>query len=513
MSELPQGWTLARIPDVLAVLQTGNIIDQGWSPKCEAFPSHSDDIWAALKTTAIQDGWFEQQHTKQLPEHLEPKPALEVRAGDLLLTCAGPRVRCGVICKVDHVRPRLFISGKMYRFRPNEDAVDGNYLLGVLRSPDLRHAIDQIKTGGNESGLNLTQDRFMGLEFPLPPIPEQRRIVKKLETLSARSKQARTHLTAIKSLVGRYKQAVLKSAFCGDLTADWRAITPPELCGDEYVAHLLATRRREWIVREARRRPDLSEAAISKRYRSPEMSVVEHMPALPVGWRWVSADALSTKISDGVHKKPDYVAEGVPFIMVRNLTDGPGISFHDTRFVAQEDHEEYIKRTDPERDDILISKDGTLGVVRRVCTDRTFSIFVSVALVKPAVRSLAPFLEYAFQAPQVQEQMVGVGSGLQHIHLTDLRKDLLPIAPPCEQREIVRRIETAFAKIDRVAAEAERALELTDRLDQRILVNAFVGQLVRQDPSDEPAAALLARIRAERGAAPKAKRGRKGAGT
>lgn len=204
MTGLPQGWASAKIPDVLAELPTGNTIDQGWSPKCENFPSENDDIWGALKTTAIQDGRFEPQYTKQLPEHLEPKPALEVREGDLLMTCAGPRVRCGVICRVERVRPKLFISGKMYRFRPNPEVVDGDYLLGVLRSPDLQVAIDQIKTGGSESGLNLTQDRFKSLSLPLPPLPEQRRIVRKLDTLSIRSATARSHLTAVETLVERY---------------------------------------------------------------------------------------------------------------------------------------------------------------------------------------------------------------------------------------------------------------------------------------------------------------------
>lgn len=76
-----------------------------------------------------------------------------------------------------------------------------------------------------------------------------------------------------------------------------------------------------------------------------------------------------------------------------------------------------------------------------------------------------------------------------------------------EQREIVRRIETAFANIDRLAAEAEKALKLTDRLDQRILAKAFAGALVPQNPTDEPATELLARIREVRATVPK--RGRR----
>jgi len=84
--------------------------------------------------------------------------------------------------------------------------------------------------------------------------------------------------------------------------------------------------------------------------------------------------------------------------------------------------------------------------------------------------------------------------------------------PACsveEQHEIVRRIETAFARIDRLTAEAARAAHLLDRLDERLLAKAFRGELVPQDPADEPARDLLARIRAARVAAPKPKRGRR----
>ncbi len=101
------------------------------------------------------------------------------------------------------------------------------------------------------------------------------------------------------------------------------------------------------------------------------------------------------------------------------------------------------------------------------------------------------------------------GVNIQHIGKNGLANFPIPVPPPDEQREIVRRIEAAFAKIDRLAEETAKALKLTDRLDQRILAKAFAGDLVPQDPNDEPATTLLARIRAERAAAPKVKRGRK----
>ena len=84
---------------------------------------------------------------------------------------------------------------------------------------------------------------------------------------------------------------------------------------------------------------------------------------------------------------------------------------------------------------------------------------------------------------------------MNNINSTQLKNIELPLPSLDEQREIVRRIETAFARIDRIKAEAEVALKLTDRLDQTILARAFAGELVPQDPQDEPAGALLARIR------------------
>jgi type I restriction enzyme, S subunit len=87
--------------------------------------------------------------------------------------------------------------------------------------------------------------------------------------------------------------------------------------------------------------------------------------------------------------------------------------------------------------------------------------------------------------------MVGAGSGLQHIHLVDLRRDFIPVAPAHERSEIVRRGRAALAWIDRLASEATSARKLIDHLDQAVLAKAFRGELVPQDPKDEPASVLL----------------------
>ena len=87
-----------------------------------------------------------------------PRPNIEVRVGDLLMTCAGPRSRCGVVCLVERTRSKLMMSGKMYRFRPNVQAMDTRFLAYFIQSRGAQLAIDRMKTGISDSGLNLTHD-------------------------------------------------------------------------------------------------------------------------------------------------------------------------------------------------------------------------------------------------------------------------------------------------------------------------------------------------------------------
>lgn len=198
---------------------------------------------------------------------------------------------------------------------------------------------------------------------------------------------------------------------------------------------------------------------------------------LPCNWKWTQLDSLTVGISDGVHKTPQYVPQGIPFITVKNLTAGPGISFDDLNYVTEEDHKEFIKRTHPEKGDILITKDGTIGVVRLIDTDTEFSIFVSVALIKPVMRELGPYLVYALRAPCVQSQIVPQGTALKHLYLVDLRRLAIPLPPLSEQTRIVARLDALAGETQRLAALYERKRRALDALKRSMLHAAFSGKL------------------------------------
>jgi type I restriction enzyme S subunit len=161
---------------------------------------------------------------------------------------------------------------------------------------------------------------------------------------------------------------------------------------------------------------------------------------------------LCSKITDGVHKKPDYVEAGVPFLKINNLTAGEGISFKNISYITREAHEQFIKRTHPERDDILITKDGTIGVVRKIDTDIKFSIFVSLALIKPKEKKHSDYITHVLRSAYCQSQLNPSGAALKHIYLKDLRKLKIPISSDEVNLKIVKALNHYIEKISMLAS-------------------------------------------------------------
>ncbi|MCG7849575.1 MAG: restriction endonuclease subunit S, partial [ANME-2 cluster archaeon] len=163
---------------------------------------------------------------------------------------------------------------------------------------------------------------------------------------------------------------------------------------------------------------------------------------IPVEWEVKSLDQLTTRIVDGVHHTPTYVESGIPFIVITDLTGGSSINFSNTRFVSERNHREFSKRADPKSGDVLVTKDGTLGVARIVPPDSPeFSIFVSVAMLRPKQNVCLPELIWAFFESGrflVQLGALSAGTGLTHIHLEHFRSFLLRCPPIDEQQQIFR---------------------------------------------------------------------------
>lgn len=192
-------------------------LSQGWSPKCLSENVENDEEWAVIKTTAVQHGEFLPYENKKLPTDLEPREQHQIEVGDILITRAGPRIRVGVCCLVRKTKLKLINCDKVYRIKLKDTVVLPEYFELVLNSPDYLKLINDIKTGSSDSGLNLTQDRFLKLEIPLPSIKEQIEIIKQIESRLSVCDSIEQNIKESLLKAEALRQSILKKAFEGNL--------------------------------------------------------------------------------------------------------------------------------------------------------------------------------------------------------------------------------------------------------------------------------------------------------
>jgi len=503
--ELPAGWTTALIEEVIAPQFDGKTLHQGWSPQCEKVRCVTPEEWGVLKTTAIQAGEFQPEHHKRLPQHLEPRPAIEVNEGDLLLTCAGPRIRCGVACLVRSTRPRLMLSGKMYRFRAIPTATDARYLESFLQTDAAQTAIDRMKTGGNESGLNLTHDRFKQLQVRIAPYAEQIRIVEKLEELLSDLDAGVAELKAAQRKLTQYRQSLLKAAVEGALTADWRAARAqsgdPQETGAALLQRILTERRTRWEARqlamfaEQGKMPPKDWRA---KYPEPVAPDTADLRALPDGWVWATLSQVGWldrgRSTHRPRNAPHLYGGAYPFVQTGDIREAD--TFIREASASYSDAGLAQSRLWP-IDTIVITIAANIGKTALLAMEACFPD--SVVGFLPATDHVSiRFVEYFMRTAQQKLESEAPATAQKNINLEILERVCLPLPPLQEQLQIVSVVSDALDATREQDAAIELALKQSAAQRKNILKAAFAGQLVPQDPNDEPASALLERIRAER---------------
>lgn len=368
----------------------------------------------------------------------------------------------------------------------------------------------QINTRAKGSGTpHVDPDLLWNYEFPIAPLNEQHRIVAKIEELFSELDKGIESLKTAREQLKVYRQALLKHAFEGKLTAQWRAANPDKL---EPAAALLMRIQTE---REQRYRQQLQqwEATGGSKPKAPKpqppltAEELAELPELPEGWRWVKLGELTWSVKDGPHFSPKYVESGIPFISGGNIRPD-GVDFEKAKHISKELHEELSKRCKPEVGDVLYTKGGTTGIARVNTFNVDFNVWVHVAVLK-LTSVVKPFylqhaLNSSFCYSQSQKYTHGVGN--QDLGLTRMVNIVLAICSIEEQEEVIKIVDDKMSVIDQLDQTLAASLQQSEALRQSILKKAFSGQLVAQDVNDEPAAALLARIRAERGKADNPKR-------
>jgi len=194
LHSLPNTWAWEPLGRLISMM------DSGWSPACEQHPVPEENSWGVLKTTAVQVMRYLDFENKTLPAKLQPRPEIEVKAGDLLITRAGPRNRVGISCLVEKTRARLMISDKIIRFHLVGDLIYERYVSLCLNAGETSRYIESAKSGMADSQLNISQDKLKAAPIPLPPLAEQKRIVDKVDELMMLCDQLEAHITQIQTL-------------------------------------------------------------------------------------------------------------------------------------------------------------------------------------------------------------------------------------------------------------------------------------------------------------------------
>jgi len=516
MRELPVGWEITPIENVLEPKYEGKTIQQGWSPRCEKHPSSCNNTWGVLKTTAIQAGYFIENENKELPEHLTPKEQIEVSEGDILLTCAGPRNRCGVPTLVRKTRPKLMMSGKMYRFRAFEEYFQPSFLELYLLSHEAQLAIDKMKTGSSDSGLNLTHGRFRELLIPVAPFKEQQRIVDKVEELFSELDKGIESLKTAKAQLAVYRQALLKHAFEGKLTEQWRASNADKLESPEQLLTRIQQEREaryqqqldDWKQEVEEWETDGKEGKKPAKPKQPkEINLTDiETDSFPEGWCGVRAEVISDFVTKGTTPKKEDLYSGsgeIPFLKVYNLTKTGKLDFTiDPTYVTEETHKNFLARSQVFPGDVLMNIVGPpLGKVSIVPSD-----FPQWNINQAIVRYRTNILESHFLANYLLSENVvrsmmrkaKATAGQFNLTLEICRDVILPVCSESEQSEIVNILSGLLSVVDSSDREIEANLKRSEVLKQSILKKAFSGQLVPQNSDDEPASELLKKIAIEK---------------
>ncbi|WP_115160777.1 restriction endonuclease subunit S [Synechococcus sp. UW86] len=353
-------------------------------------------------------------------------------------------------------------STEFFVLRPFQEAIVARLLLAYFKTTAFLEEGALAMTGA--VGQQRVPKQFvLDRHLPLPPLNEQRRIADKLDTTLAAVEACKQKLNNAAEIIQRFRQSVLAAAVSGKLTREWREERGTE--GE---------------------------------------------------WETFTLSELCETISDGDHQAPPKAEQGIPFITISAINEAELDLEKATRFVPESYFEALSPKRRARRRDVLFSVTGSIAIPALVKTDKKFVFQRHIALLRSDTEKILPeYLYYNLLSNEVKEKCFknATGTAQLTIPLKVLRNIQIKLPSIGEQKEIVSRIYDLYSSATKIELSIEQATQKTNSAIPSLLAKAFRGELVPQDPNDEPASVLLERIKAQReaeAAAKKpAKRGRK----
>jgi len=454
--DAPSTWPLRKIGDIVSEVRYGTS-----AKTCEDAAGVP-----VLRMGNIQNGELDLANLKYLPEAHEEFPKLLLEPGDILFNRTNSAELVGKTAVYRGIPAKCSYASYLIALRLSEGVPE--WVAYYLNSPFGKEWVKSV-VSQQVGQANVNGTKLKDLEIPFPPLPEQRRIVARIEELFSRLDAGVAALRHAKAQLQRYRQSVLAAAVTGELTREWREQHHETESAEELLDRILAQRREQWNGRG--------------RYTEPVPPNEDFGRNPPNTWEMASMDALTCHITSGSRDWTKYYEDDgyAVFVMAQNVRP---LKFDSTPVirVAPPDGDRDKVRSAVARDDLLVTIVGanTGNVCRVNKSFEDYYVCQSVALMRPVESETAKYLDLYMNSEEHGQDQFNkwmYGQGRPHLSFDQLRSTAVFLPPLAEQHQIVAEVEARTTAIDHLEAELDRQITRSNRLRRSVLAEAFRGGL------------------------------------
>lgn len=480
LSLIPKGWVWTTIEDILLILESGGRPKGGVRNIKEGIPSIGGEH-------LLYNGGFNFTEMRYVPQQFYDKMSRgKIRKDDVLVVKDGATTGKTAFVSDSFPYCKAAVNEHVFILRALKEYSEPKYLFFWMGSAYGQKCVKDNFQGTAQGGINSIF--IKNSNFPLPPLPEQQRIVAKIEELFTKLDAGVEALKKVKAQLKRNRQAVLKSAFEGKLTKDWREAHKNELEPASVLLERIKEERRKNTTGKFKELPPVDTA---------------DLPELPEGWVWIRIGELTDLSSGKAFKKSEYSDQGTRLFQIANVSFGKIL--WDTVVYMPISYSEKYPGLVLKPGDILMALNRPIlggelkiGVLKK--TDTPAILYQRVGRFDFYYAHMKSYFFYYARSPLFVRTLRNSLQGVDQPFVNKPRLLDLPICIPpfSEQHKIIEAIERFCSVADEVEGIVEQGLKQSERLRQSILKKAFEGRLVSQDPGDEPAQKLLERIKQEK---------------